>query len=241
MNCVPRCFRHDVSCVFTLGDVRATRINHLKASMSVCVKSRPLWWDGVLNYRKRWFPCGWIMTYALFGTSQLKRVNTVRHQPPIRYAVLMMCVSVSVFHFLLCCLCFSCLVPIYIEAPKLFKHQSSFLSIKINSLSHFIPVSDWLCSSHISLFIWHFLYISGSAPVGCIGRQVKFQCLKSGSVYFSLWKRLLGHAVFPIAIPVVCNRLWCVCGVCITAFSLEGSGISFADLFRLVAFCCISR
>ena len=26
-----------------------------------------------------------------------------------------------------------------------------------------------------------------------------------------------------------------------SAFSLDGSGLSFADLFRLVAFCCISR
>lgn len=38
---------------------------------------------------------------------------------------------------------------------------------------------------------------------------------------------------------VDCNSV-CTCHL-FAAFSLEGSGISFADLFRLVAFYCISR
>lgn len=37
------------------------------------------------------------------------------------------------------------------------------------------------------------------------------------------------------------SRLRFVLSFCFSAFSLEGSGISFADLFRLIAFYCISR
>lgn len=43
----------------------------------VCVLSRLLWWEGVINCRKRWFPYVWTVTHRLFWTSQLKRVNIV--------------------------------------------------------------------------------------------------------------------------------------------------------------------
>lgn len=43
----------------------------------VSVLSRVLWWEGVINCRKRWFPYVWTVTHWLFGTSQLKRANIV--------------------------------------------------------------------------------------------------------------------------------------------------------------------
>ncbi len=44
----------------------------------VCLfQSRVLWWEGVINCRKRWFPYVWTVTHWLFGTSQLKRANIV--------------------------------------------------------------------------------------------------------------------------------------------------------------------
>lgn len=42
----------------------------------------------------------------------------------------------------------------------------------------------------------------------------------------------LGRAIYSDCFMVSCRP---------AAFSLDGSGLSFADLFRLVAFCCISR